>query len=165
MRFLQTEVGAEPVLAEAIFPAAPQRIFRAWTEPDEVMKWFGPGAGSLVAAEIDLKVGGAWCFVVSDNADGRASLQGEYTVIEPGKRLQFTWQHVRELPSGERDETPFSNVTVSFEAHGAATRVKLRHEGILKEDGRKGVGNGWETTFGQLEDMLLHSLAATNPQN
>ncbi|MEL6310820.1 MAG: SRPBCC domain-containing protein [Pseudomonadota bacterium] len=165
MRFLQTDVGAEPVLVEAIFPATPQRVFKAWTDPDEIMKWFGPGPGSLVSAEVDLRPGGAWCFVVSDTAEGRASLMGAYTIIEPAERLQFTWQHVREHASGGRDETPFSTVTISFEPHGAATRVKLRHEGILKEDGRKGVGNGWETTFGQLEAMLLHNSAAIDPPN
>ncbi|MEL6298742.1 MAG: SRPBCC domain-containing protein [Pseudomonadota bacterium] len=154
MRFLKTELGAEPVNAEAIYPAEPARVFRAWTEPDQVMKWFGPGPGSLVSAEIDLRVGGAWRFVVSDDDDGRSSLQGEYTVVEPAEQLQFTWRHVRERADGEREETPKSTVTVTFEPHGAATRLHLRHEGIIREDGRKGVGHGWETTLGQLGDLL-----------
>lgn len=154
MRFLQTEIGAEPVIAEAVFPVSPSRVFEAWTAPDQIMKWFGPKPGTLASAETDPRVGGRWRFVVADGTDGKSYLEGEYLAVETDKRLQFTWRHVKEPSADEREETPYSTVTVTFEPQGAATRVHLRHEGIVREDGRKGVGTGWEATFGHLHDLL-----------
>ncbi len=155
MQFLQTEPGAEPVILEAVFPASRTRVFQAWTDPEQIMKWVGAKAGSLVSAEIDVRIGGRWCFVVADNKDGRWSLVGEYTEIDTNTRLQFTWRHVREVSGAAREETPNSTVTVTFNAQGAATRVRLHHESILREDGRRGVGTGWEATFVNLNDLLI----------
>lgn len=155
MLYVKTDIGTEPVIAEAVFPAPPERVFKAWIEADQIMRWFGPEAGSLVSAETDARVGGKWCFVVADGADGRSQLEGDYLAVDPNARLQFTWRHVKIHSDGKRDATPSSTVTVTFRAEGAATRVHLIHEGILKSEGREGVGSGWERTFGHLAAMFV----------
>ena len=42
--FLKSPPGETPVIVEGLFAASPDRVFRAWTEADEVLKWFGPGS-------------------------------------------------------------------------------------------------------------------------
>ena len=153
-RFLQSEPGAEPVVVEALYRAPVSRVFAAWTEPDKIMKWFGPSPGSLTSAEIDLRVGGKWRFTLSANEEGRSYLQGQYDEVVLDRCLRFSWSHVREAADGSTEQTPYSTVTVDFEPHGVATRVRLRHEHIIEQAGRQGVGHGWETTFGHLEDVL-----------
>ncbi len=154
MRFMRSEIGDDPVIVEGLLTAPVARVFRAWTDPEEIIKWFGLEAGAMLSAQIDLRVGGQWCFVMTDGEDGRASLQGEYIEIQTEKRLEFTWRHVREHADGRREETADSKVIVSFRADGASTHVHLRHEGILRQDGRLGVGKGWDASFGHLGDWL-----------
>ena len=154
MSFLQSAPGADPIIVESLFRASVDRVFAAWTDPVAIREWFGPKPRSLVSADIDLRVGGAWRFVVNESVEGRAVLHGEYKEIEPPQRLVFTWQFLREAPDGSRTETPASTVTVTFVAEGVATRIHLRHEGIREEDARKGVGSGWTYSFGHLADHL-----------
>ena len=153
-KFLQSQPGAEPVIAEAVFRAPADRIFEAWTDPDQIMKWFGPKAGSLVSADIDLRVGGQWRFVLSSNDETQNSLEGRYEIVEPDERLQFTWSHVKTSADGAREATPESIVTVTLEPFGEATRLHLRHQGINQREGREGVGRGWETTLAHLRDLV-----------
>ena len=157
MRFLRSDIGSEPAIVEGLLAAPVARVYRAWTSPDEIVKWFGLKAGAMVSAEIDLRVGGQWCFVMHDDEESRSSLRGEYFTVEFEKRLAFSWRHVREHADGRREETAASKVTVTFRQEGAATHLHLRHEGILQEDGRQGVGRGWDATFGHLSDWLSAS--------
>ncbi|WP_162906863.1 SRPBCC family protein [Algihabitans albus] len=165
MGFLRSPVGEEPVVLEGLFRAPLARVYRAWTDPEQIVQWFGPGRekgkGCLISATLDLRVGGHWHFVLSQDDGGRASLQGTYSVVETESCLSFSWCHVRETADGRREETPRSQVTVRFRAEGASTHVYLRHEGILREDGRKGVGGGWDASFQQLGDWL--AAAVTGP--
>lgn len=166
MDFLRSDIGDEPVIVDGLFKAPVGRVFRAWTDPDEIIKWFGLKKGAVVSAEIDLRVGGQWCFVMEDGADSRASLMGEYLGIESEKLLEFSWRHVREHADGRREETPGSKVTVTFREEGAATRLHLRHEGIDRLDGRQGVGTGWNATFEHLGEWLsIYSAATDRPLN
>lgn len=157
MRFLRSDIGEEPVIVEGILAAPVARVYRAWTSPDEIVKWFGLEAGAMLSAEIDLRVGGQWCFVMHDGEDGRASLRGEYFAVEFEKRLAFSWRHVRDHADGRREETPESKVTVTFRGKGVSTHLHLRHEGIVRQDGRLGVGKGWDATFEHLGDWLSAS--------
>jgi uncharacterized protein YndB with AHSA1/START domain len=147
---LQTVPGDDPLVLECTLPASCDQLFRAWTEPDEVMQWFGYKAGSMISAEIDLREGGAWRFVMVRDEQATRALQGTYSAIEPGKRLEFTWQHVVEAVDGTRTESGISQVRVEFSAHGKATRLNLRHEGIEARDSRLGVGAGWNASLNSL---------------
>jgi len=157
MQFLRSDIGDEPVIVEGILAAPVARVYRAWTDPKEIVKWFGLEAGAMLSAEIDLRVGGQWCFVMQDGEDGRASLRGEYFRVDFEERLEFSWRHVREHTDGRREESPESKVTVTFREDGASTHLHLRHEGILRQDGRLGVGKGWDATFEHLGDWLKAS--------
>ena len=154
MNLQYSEPGLDPVTIEGVFKAPVERVFRAWTDPDEVMAWFGQKAGSLVAAEIDLRVGGRWAFTVLETEEQTSRMEGEYLEIVPGARLVFSWVHVRDYRDGRREATAPSRVTVVFEAMGKATRVSLVHSGIGSRDARLGVGKGWTSSFAALRALL-----------
>ena len=161
MSFLQTAPGDEPILVEGVFDAPPDRVFNAWTEPSEVERWFGHPPGRLVAAEIDLRVGGSWRFLLSRSDVESDYFGGEYLHIVRGALLVFTWRHVTESSSGRREATPASQVTVTFEAEdGGRTRLHLRHEGIQSDDARRMVGGGWEAAIGGLAEWLRRNEVA-----
>ena len=77
-----TEPGADPIVVEGYFAAAPARVFQAWTDPDIVMRWFGRVPNSLHSATIDLRRGGAWRFVESSDDVKSVGFEGEY-VADP----------------------------------------------------------------------------------
>ncbi len=154
MGFLSSKAGEAPVIVEGRFKAPVGRVYRAWTDPEQIIKWFGLTAGGMQAAEIELKVGGQWRFVMSEADEGRSVLHGTYLRIEPEACLEFSWQHVYEHADGRREETSASKVTVTFREEGASTLLHLRHDGIMREEGRLGVGRGWEASFEQLSKLL-----------
>jgi len=152
--FLKSEPGREPIIVGGLFRATPARVFRAFTEPEEVRCWFVPKNGSLVAAEIDLKVGGRWCFIIEKTEDKQIHFEGEYLTIDAPNRLEFSWRHVQEFADGTREATDSSRVIVTFSEAGKATEVELRHEAIKTEDARRGVGGGWNGCFVRLEGLV-----------
>lgn len=154
MNIMSSEPGQDPISLEAQFPAPPERIFSAWTDPEQVKKWFGMAPNSLIAAEIDLQVGGNWQFVKSLDEEKAISFQGQYLEIETARRLVFSWCHVVEYRDGRREQTPDSKVEVTFTPKGKGTLVTLTHSGIAAADARKGVGGGWQAAFTHLMELL-----------
>ncbi len=152
MNILQSEPGQDPVTISGIFNVSPARLFRAWTEATELKKWFGPKPNSLLSVDVNLLVGGVWRFLVSESAEKKIYLTGEYLQIEPDKALVFSWSHVEEFSNGRREATAYSRVTVRFTGLDQGTRLDLCHEKILSEDGRLGVGRGWSACVTNLVD-------------
>ncbi|MFK8049748.1 MAG: SRPBCC domain-containing protein [Halioglobus sp.] len=152
MGILQSPPGQDPVTLSNTFNASSERLFRAWTDAAELKKWFGPRPNSLVSVIVDLRVGGTWCFLISESAEKKVQLTGEYLKIESNKLLVFSWSHVEEYASGEKESTPFSQVTVRFTEVADGTKVDLVHENIVAEDGRLGVGRGWLACLTNLEE-------------
>lgn len=155
--FLKSAPGQDPIIVEGLFRASPAQVFNAFTIPEEVDCWFVPG-GSLAAIEINLKVGGAWRFVLQDDKERHERLEGEYLEITAPDLLKFSWRHVVELPDGTHQQTDHSFVTISFKQAGSATAVTLRHEAIKSEDARLGVGTGWEACLHRMIEFLAKSL-------
>ncbi len=154
MNFLRSEPGEEPVLVEGLLPGSPSRIFAAWTTPEELTRWFGLKENGMISAEVDLRVGGAWCFEMRSDSSSRQFLEGEYLEVSPPERLVFSWRHVVWPPEGEPQPSPVSRVELSFEPQGAATRLRLRHEAIDQEPTRLGVGAGWNASMARLARVL-----------
>ncbi len=152
MEFVQSVPGDDPIVVEGYFAASPARVFRAWTDPDIVMKWFGQAPNSLHSATIDLRPGGAWRFLKSDDGGKSVGFEGQYRDIQPGERLVFSWAHVVAHANGEREATPYSQVEVSFTPRGSGTFVRLVHSAVRSEDARRGIGGGWEAAFRHLTD-------------
>ena len=154
MNFLQSQPGDEPIIVEGFFPVSPQILFNAWTEPDKIKRWFGIRPNSLASAEVDLRKGGLWRFLTTDEGAHTVGMEGEYLEIVPDEKLVLSWMHVIVHPGGKREETPVSKVEVNFSPKGSGTWLKVMHSGIRTEDARKGVGGGWTSSFTQIMDLL-----------
>ena len=154
MTFLKTPLGEEPVIVEGRFEASPQRVFRAWTDPSEIPKWFGPGDNKVKSARIDLRVGGNWRFDYGRREGQLDWFEGEYLEVVPDRRLVFTWKHTREYDDGRIEETAASKVSIDIDEIDQSSSVRLVHEAIVQAEGRTGVGQGWEGTFINLVEYL-----------
>src|ERR1700734_4000847 len=78
------------IVLTRVFHAPRRLVFQAWTQPEHLMQWFGPRSCPLLSCELDLRVGGAWRFILR-GPDGRdMGMGGVYQEIKPYERLVST---------------------------------------------------------------------------
>jgi uncharacterized protein YndB with AHSA1/START domain len=127
--------------------APPELVYKAWTDPEMLMHWFGPNHCTVFHAESDVREGGSFR-VRMKAADGEIhDVSGTYLAVVPNERLEFTWAWIT-MPERE------SRVTVTLKADGDVTILTLFHEHFADEAARAGHEYGWTEAFGKLERAL-----------
>lgn len=120
------------------FAAPRERVFRAWTDPEELKKWWGPPGYATPSAEVDLRVGGKYRFGMRKLPDGEMFyLSGTYREVRPPEKLVYTWRWEAKPEYGE------TLVTVEFHDRGGSTEVVLTHELFPDEKARGEHERGW----------------------
>jgi uncharacterized protein YndB with AHSA1/START domain len=114
----------DQILITREFDAPKHLVFKAWTTPELVKRWWHANRGEVTIAEIDLRVGGTWRYV-GESPDGRpVAFHGEYREIVPNERIVST-----EAYEGAPD--PDANATVNTltltEVDGRTTLTVLVH--------------------------------------
>jgi uncharacterized protein YndB with AHSA1/START domain len=132
-----------------VIKARPDAVFRAWTEPDQLMRWSCPEGGSIEEAAVDLRIGGAYRLRMKDGTGKIHTAIGVYREIDPPHRLVYTWDWEEE--GSRMGETI---VTVQFNDRGAATEVVLTHEQFPAPEARDGHAQGWESLLTKLERVF-----------
>ena len=155
------------LVIERIFDAPRELVWKAWTDPQHLMRWWGPKIFTSPAAEIDFRVGGKWLFAMQSPEwnEGRAIWStGVYREIVPFERIVCTDCFADEdgnvVPAthyGMTEDFPLEMlVTVTFEDLDGKTKMTLRHEGLPAGD-KDGAGVGWNESFDKLADCLATS--------
>jgi uncharacterized protein YndB with AHSA1/START domain/dihydrofolate reductase len=80
----------EQILITREFDAPRHLVYRAWTTPELVRRWWSGKRGQVTAAEIDLRVGGRWRYAMAAEGGGEVAFHGEYREVVPGERLVYT---------------------------------------------------------------------------
>jgi uncharacterized protein YndB with AHSA1/START domain len=124
-------------------PAAPERVWRALTEPAALCSWFWPASTFGTTAQVDLCEGGGYRI---DGPQAGLSVSGRYITVEPPKRLVMTWQW-----AGEDDGTL---VTIELAPDGDGTELTLVHEGFTDGIVRDENAQGWADCLGRLPAWL-----------
>ena len=141
-------MGRKPSLTiERRLAASPATVYRAWTDPAQIARWWGPNVGDTSRAEMDVRVGGRFK-VVTDAADSdRHEVSGVYREVVPNRKLVFTWAW-RTTPERE------SLVTIDITPDGDATLLTLTHEQLFDEAVRDRHATGWSTALDKLESLV-----------
>jgi uncharacterized protein YndB with AHSA1/START domain len=127
--------------------AAPAKVFAAWTDPQKVTRWMGPGAVTPVSADADVRVGGRYRWVMR-SADGEThDVSGVYREVVPDRKLVFTWAW-KSTPERE------SLVTVDLRPDGDGTLLTLTHEQFFDADARDRHQHGWTGSLDKLEKFV-----------
>ena len=134
-----------PVVISRQIPASPERVFRAWTEPAMLAKWFFSAQYQKLAGfSADLRPGGAFKIVIEDPED-RFCAFGEYRRVEAPHLLEFTWQW--EESSIEKG---VGLVTVELSAHEDGTLLTLTHALLSSDESCKAHTQGWTSIIDRL---------------
>jgi uncharacterized protein YndB with AHSA1/START domain len=132
------------------FDAAIERVFDAWTNEEVLRRWlFGMRGWETPVAEVDLRVGGSIRIVMRDPNDGTtAGATGEYQVVDPPRRLVFTWVW---------DDRPHEQqlIELEFFEHDGRTTVLMTNSAIPTDDRLESQERGWQFCYDNLERLLL----------
>ncbi len=145
-QMVKTETALE---MKRVFNAPVDRLFRAWTEPEIMSKWYFPGPNMHAVCTVDLRVGGRYEVQMQPKEGDPYIAIGVYKEIVPQEKLVFTW-----LWRGE-DASMESLVTLLFKPLGKGeTELTLLHERFSSDEERDKHGEGWVGTLDQLELAL-----------
>jgi uncharacterized protein YndB with AHSA1/START domain len=138
--------------------APPERVYRAWLDPELLSRWMAPGSLTVTRAEVDERVGGRYRIWQSGPEGQAGGFEAELLELVPAERIVLRWGFVG--PDRLAGPTFDSLLTVTLrEAPGGATELTLVHERLdalrdaLPEVADK-VGVGWELALDKLAEAL-----------
>lgn len=102
------------IVMTRVFNAPARAVFEVWTKPEHVKKWYGVRSTTVTVCDIDLRVGGAWRWVVAKPNGPEIAFSGVFREIDPPRRLQRT-ELFEAMPDAE------SIVTLSFDEKDGQT--------------------------------------------
>jgi len=131
------------------YPHPKERIFAAWTRPEQLVKWWGPKGVRIPHCQMDLHVDGGWETTMR-NADGSEFfVSGKYLEITPSTRLVFTWAWRNDDIRGHE-----TTVTVEFEEKDNGTKLTLTQELFESIEARRLHNEGWVSSLDCLSEHL-----------
>ena len=134
---------------ERTFDAPAEEVFEAWTSEEVLRRWLhGDPEWETPTAEVDLRVGGRLRLVMRDPVAGEDhGASGEYTVVDPPRRLAFTW-------TWDDQDSERQLIELEFIEHDGATTVRMTSRGIATEERRVSHREGWAICFDNLDRAL-----------
>jgi uncharacterized protein YndB with AHSA1/START domain len=144
----------EQILITREFAAARHLVYRAWTTPELVRRWWSGQRGEMQIAEIDLRVGGRWRYVMTAEGGFEVAFHGEYREIVENERIVNT--EIFEAMPGEG----VLNI-VTFNEAGGGTTLELLVQCASREERDMILSTGMES--GMQEQMDLLEALVTGP--
>jgi uncharacterized protein YndB with AHSA1/START domain len=139
-------------------PAPPERVYRAWLEPEVLRRWLAPAAMEVTRAEVDERVGGRFR-IWQAGADGDAGgFDSELLELVPNERIVWRWGFVG--PERVADPSHDSRLTITLrETPDGATALTLVHERLDALDAAMpGMARRTAAGWGQALDKLAATI-------
>ena len=137
----------DQILITREFDAPKHLVYKAFTTPELVKRWWHANRGEMTVAEIDLRVGGMWRYVMVAEGDFEVGFHGEYREIEPNERIVST-----EVYEGMPDAEAVNTMTLT-EADGRTTlEILVQHSSKEHRDAH--IESGMEAGMQDAMDLL-----------
>jgi uncharacterized protein YndB with AHSA1/START domain len=137
----------EQILITRRFAAPPRLVWEAWTTPELVKRWWHARRGEATVADIDLRVGGAWRWVMVAEGGVEVAFHGEYREIVPHERIVST-----EVYEGVPDAESLNTLTLTPDGDGTLLTLLVEHATREHRDGH--VASGMEDGLQDALDLL-----------
>ncbi len=137
----------EQILIEREFDAPKHLVYKAYTTPELVTRWWAGQRGEVTTCDIDLRVGGAWRYVMLAHGEFEVAFHGEYREVVPGERIVST-----EVYEGAPDAEAIT--TATFTEAGGRTTLAILVQHTTKENRDGHVNSGMEAGMNESLDLL-----------
>jgi uncharacterized protein YndB with AHSA1/START domain len=137
----------EQILITREFGAPRRLVYRAYTEPDLIKRWWSGQRGRVTSVEVDLRVGGTWRYVMIANQGFEVAFHGEYREIVPDERLVST-----EVFEGAPDAEAV--VTATFTERDECTLLSVLVQHASKQSRDAHINSGMEGGMQEAYDLL-----------
>ncbi|HEY4200536.1 MAG TPA: SRPBCC domain-containing protein [Devosiaceae bacterium] len=135
----------ETLVIERIFDAPRALVFRLWSSPEHIVRWWGPEGYHLSSCSMDFREGGEWRFCMS-RPERNHWIHGVYREIAPPGRLSFTY--INDADGHEM------LVTLDFTEQDGKTLMRFRQAPFMNVRERDGHGWGWSSSFDLFSQYL-----------
>ena len=139
----------EEILITREFDAPRHLVYKAWTTPELVMRWWSGQRGEMQVADIDLRVGGTWRYVMVAGGGHEVAFHGEYREIVPEERIVTT-----EVYEGMPEVGDPAVDTITFTEAGGRTTLELLMRVSSKEIRDMVLETGMEIGMQEQMDVL-----------
>lgn len=164
-----TDIQAAEQVIERVFDAPQELVWRAWTDPQWFMRWWGPAMFTSPTVQMDLRPGGRFVWVMRDPDGKEYYTVGEYLEIDPPNRLVYTDSFgdaegnvVSPAVYGMGDDFPVTTVvTVTFEDLGGRTRLRIASDKAVPGDMWEMASSGWGSSLDKLADAVATAVNLT----
>ena len=141
------------LVIDRVFDAPRELVFKMWTDPRHMAKWWGPRDYPATKISADVRPGGKYRHCLNSSAgDMSLWLYGTYREIVPPERLVFTFAWEEE---GERGLETI--VTIVFKDEGGKTRMLFRQSPFQSDTECHGHGLGLNSSLDRMDDYLLEA--------
>jgi len=145
------EAPAERVLViTRILDAPRELVFKVWTQPEHLVRWWGPTGFTLPVCKAEFRPGGAYRYVMRSPEGTDHRLVGVFREIAAPERLAFTFAWEDE--AGKLG--PETLVTITLEEHGAKTKLTLHQAVFESVTARDLHGDGWSEALDCLAEYV-----------
>jgi uncharacterized protein YndB with AHSA1/START domain len=142
----------EQILITREFDAPKDLVYKAWTTPELVKRWWSAKRGEVTIAEIDLRVGGRWRYVAVTDDGTEVGFHGEYRDVVPNERIVST-EVYEGMPQGDGPEQGTVN-TATFAEEDGRTMLTILVEAPSKEIRDAIIDSGMEAGMQDALDLL-----------
>ena len=143
----------EQILITREFDAPKHLVYEAYTTPELVKRWWNAKRGEVTVAEIDLRVGGKWRYVMVAEGGTEVAFHGEYREIVPNERIVAT-EVYEGLPEGLDPEEHAALNTVTFAEADGRTTLTILVQTPSKADRDAIIDSGMEAGMQDAMDLL-----------
>lgn len=145
---MSTDTGTALEITRLI-KADVETVFRAWTDPEQMIRWSCPEGVRLDGVEVDLRVGGRYKLLMVDPEGQEYTAVGEYREVDAPRRLVYTWDWLQ-----EEHAVGDTLVTVQFNDLEGSTEVVLGHERFPSTEAKDGHEDGWGSCLTRLQGLF-----------
>jgi uncharacterized protein YndB with AHSA1/START domain len=140
------------ILITREFDAPKEAVFKAYTTPELVERWWHANRGEMTACEIDLRVGGRWRYAMNAPGFGEVAFHGEYREIVPNEKLVST-----EVYEGAPDAEALDTLTLTEQDGRTTLTLLVEHQNKQGRDMHveSGMEDGLQDAFDRLEQVAV----------
>ena len=140
------------VLITREFSAPRHLVYKAWTTPELIKRWWSGDRGEVTIAEVDLRVGGTWRYVMVASGGFEVGFHGEYREIVPGERIVTT-----EIYEGMPDAEAVNTITLTESGGRTTLTILVQHASQEHRDVHinSGMEDGMQEAMDHLEQVAL----------